>query len=162
MSRPSSFREEYIEQAKKLALLGATDKDLANFFNVVESTINKWKLDYPKFSESLKEGKDELDARVVQSLYRRATGYSHKEDKIFNNGGEPLIVPTIKEYAPDTTACIFWLKNRQKEHWRDAQAHEHTGKDGGPIETNDVSDLEAARKIAYLLNSGAEELDTCH
>lgn len=125
--RPSKYKEEYAEQAYKLCLLGATDKELADFFNVQESTINYWKLHQVGFSESLKSGKDGADAVVASKLFQRAIGYEHKEDKIFNNEGEPLIVPTIKHYAPDTTACIFWLKNRQSAKWRDKTDHEHSG-----------------------------------
>ncbi len=55
--------------------------------------------------------------------------------------GKPVIVPTVKHYPPDTTACIFWLKNRQRDRWRDKQDHEHTGKDGGPIRM-DLSGLD--------------------
>jgi hypothetical protein len=132
--RPTKYDEKYAEQAFKLCLLGATDTHLAEFFEVAESTINKWKLDYPEFSEALKRGKVEADAKVASSLYNRALGYSHPEDKIFNANGEPLVVPTTKHYPPDPTAAIFWLKNRQKEVWRDKHDHEHTGKDGGPIE----------------------------
>jgi len=79
----------------------------------------------------LKRGKDKADTNVIESLYRRAIGYSHPEDKIFNNNGKALIVPTTKHYAPDTTAAIFWLKNRRPEEWRDRQ--EITGKDGASL-----------------------------
>jgi uncharacterized protein YjcR len=57
MARPTKYQEAYAEQARKLCLLGYTDAELADFFEVSESTINKWKLDYPKFSESIKKGK---------------------------------------------------------------------------------------------------------
>lgn len=135
--RPTKYKEEYTEQVFKLCLLGATDERLADFFDISESTLNLWKKEYPKFSEAIKKGKDEADARVAESLYNRALGYSHPEDKIFNvqgkEGPEPLIVPTIKHYPPDATSAIFWLKNRQKAQWRDKQDLEHTGPDGGPI-----------------------------
>ena len=133
--RPTSFKPEYIEQAFKLCLLGASDVQLADFFDVSVATINNWKNNYPKFLDALKEGKDEADARVAQSLYHRALGYSHKEDKIFNNNGTEMIVETIKHYPPDTTACIFWLKNRQKAQWRDKVENSITGEDGGPVKT---------------------------
>jgi len=119
--RPSAYKSEYIEQAKKLCLLGATDKEMADFFGVAESTFNLWKKEHKEFSESLKEGKTIADANVAKSLYHRALGYSHPEDKIFNDNGEPLVVPTIKYYPPDTTAAIFWLKNRKPGEWRDKQ-----------------------------------------
>lgn len=119
--RPSKYKPEYAEQASKLCFLGATDEMLADFFHVSVPTLNKWKKDYPDFLKSLKESKDLLDSKVEHSLFERAMGYKHNEDKIFNNNGEPLIVPTVKHYPPDTTAMIFWLKNRQPEKWRDKQ-----------------------------------------
>lgn len=119
--RPTLYRPEYAEQAYKLCLLGATDKELSDFFGVSESTLNLWKIEHQEFSESLKAGKEIADANVASRLYERAMGYQHPEDKIFNENGVPLIVPTIKHYPPDSTAGIFWLKNRRKNEWRDRQ-----------------------------------------
>ena len=132
MARPSKYKDEYTEQAYKLCLLGATDKDLADFFNTTEQTINAWKKK-PEFLESLKRGKMEADAVIAQKLFHRAKGYSHHEDKIFNANGEPLIVPTVRHYPPDTTAAIFWLKNRQKNKWRDRQELDHN------VDINDIT-----------------------
>src|SRR5690606_9591061 len=86
--RPTDYRPEYCELARNYCLLGAKDTELAVFFGVSESTLNLWKKEHPEFSESIKEGKEEADARVAQSLYHRATGYSHPEEKIFNHNGE--------------------------------------------------------------------------
>lgn len=157
MPRPTKYKKEFAEQARKLCLLGATDKSLAEFFEVTESTINKWKLEHNEFSESIKKGKEIADAEVASKLFHRATGYEHKEDDIRAVNGEIVITPTVKHYAPDTTAAIFWLKNRQKDNWRDKQDHEHTGKDGGPIETKDLSQNDVARRIAFLLTKASKE-----
>jgi hypothetical protein len=119
--RPSKYKAIYAEQAEKLCRLGATDVQLAEFFHVSEVTLNAWKKKYPEFLQSLKDGKEIADSVVVKSLFQRAKGYEHPEDKIFNNNGEPLVVPTIKHYPPDTTAAIFWLKNRDPVRWRDTQ-----------------------------------------
>ena len=121
VGRPTGYKPEYADQAKKLCLLGATDKDLADFFGVCEATINNWKHDYPEFLESLKQAKAEADSRVERSLFERACGYEHPEDHIAVSGGTPVITPTVKHYPPDTTACIFWLKNRQSGKWRDTK-----------------------------------------
>lgn len=129
--RPTNYRKEYAEQAYKLCLLGAKDSDLADFFHVSEQTINTWKQKQPKFLESLKEGKDAADANVADRLYQRAMGYSHPEEKIFQHNGKIVRAGTTKHYPPDSTAAIFWLKNRQKHNWRDR--HEFTGEDGGPL-----------------------------
>jgi len=117
--RPTAFKPEYVEQAKKLAELGATDRELAEFFYVSESTLYLWKHTQPEFSEALKLGKEASDARVVQSLYRRAIGYSHDAVKIMTVDGSVQEVPYVEHYPPDTTAGIFWLKNRDPERWRD-------------------------------------------
>jgi hypothetical protein len=66
-------------------------------------------------------GKAEADDRVERSLYSRAVGYSFNSEKIFcNKDGEVTRVPYVEHVPPDVTACIFWLKNRDPAHWRDA------------------------------------------
>jgi hypothetical protein len=123
VGRPSSYNEETADvickHAYKLALLGATDVQLANFFDVSHGTIDTWKKEHAEFLGAINKGKDEADANVSKSLYRRAMGYSHRAVKIFQHQGEIIEAPYIEHYPPDTTACIFWLKNRQTAHWRD-------------------------------------------
>ena len=118
MGRPSSFKPEYVEQVYRLSLLGLTDKEMAVFFGVSDTCFDNWKLKYPEFMGSIKNGKENADGKVTESLYKRALGYSHPEDKVFNNNGEALIVPTIKHYPPDTGAIIFWLCNRTHGKWK--------------------------------------------
>ncbi len=119
LGRPTEYRKDFDEVARKMCLLGATDVQLADMFGVNEKTINTWKNKHPSFLQALRNGKDVADAEVAESLHHRATGYSHPEDKIFLFEGSPVIVPTIKHYPPDTAACIIWLKNRKSEYWRD-------------------------------------------
>ena len=120
VGRPGEYKTGYAEQAKKLCLLGATDKELADFFGIVESTINKWKLDFPEFSESIKAGKIQADAKVAESLYKRATGYTGRKTVTANVAGAITDVKEVDEYVgPDVAAAVFWLKNRQKDKWRD-------------------------------------------
>jgi len=114
--RPSKYKPEYAEQAYKLALLGATDKEMADFFGVSEQTLNAWKQQHPKFFESLNEGKIVADAKVAQRLYTRAIGYK-VEEETYEDG--VLKKTVVKEVVPDVTAAIFWLKNRQRDKWRD-------------------------------------------
>lgn len=118
--RPTKYQPQYVEQVYKLCLLGATDAQLSDFFDINKDTLSEWKKSKREFSVSLKEGKLMADSVMAESLYHRAKGYSHSEDKIFlGKDNVPVIVPTIKHYAPDTTALIFWLKNRQPVLWRD-------------------------------------------
>lgn len=134
VGRPSKYKPDYAEQAIKLCMLGMTDAEMASFFEVSESTLNLWKEVHPEFSESIKKGKAAADADVASRLYHRAMGYDHPEDDIRVVSGEIVITPTIKHYPPDTTAGIFWLKNRQRDKWRDKVETEVTGKDGGPVD----------------------------
>jgi hypothetical protein len=127
MARPTKYDIKFNKQVIKLCRLGAIDKDLADFFEVAEATINNWKIEFPEFLESIKKGKLESDANVAESLYKRAIGYTHKEDKIFQYEGKPLVVNTLKHYPPDTAACFIWLKNRRSDIWRDKQEIEHSG-----------------------------------
>jgi len=117
--RPSKFNKLDLKKVKKVAAKGWTNEEMADFFEVALSTWNKWKVDFVDFSDALKEWKTEADERIERSLYERALGYSHPEEKIFQHNGEALRVNTRKQYAPDPTSMIFWLKNRQPEKWRD-------------------------------------------
>lgn len=125
VGRPSLYKPEFAELARKFCCLGATDADLARFLEVSEATINTWKLEHPEFLESIKAGKAQADAEVASKLFHRATGYEHPEDDIRTvsmgdgAGSEIVITPTVKHYPPDTTAAIFWLKNRRPDLWRD-------------------------------------------
>lgn len=127
MARPTKYKPEYADQAAKLCLLGATDAQLADFFEVSVSTINLWKVQHSEFSESIKVPKALADERVEQSLFRRAMGYEHDEVDIKVVDKEIVMTPIRKYYPPDTTAMIFWLKNRNPEQWRDKADLEHTG-----------------------------------
>lgn len=136
--RPSKYRPEFAQQAKKLCELGATDAQLADFFEVSVSTINLWKINFPEFSESISVPKEIADARVEQSLYRRAMGYEHDEVDIRVVNGEIVATPLRKYYPPDSTAMIFWLKNRKPEQWRETKAVELTGENGGPVKVETI------------------------
>ncbi|WP_336704404.1 terminase [Chryseobacterium indologenes] len=127
MARPTDYKEEYNEQVYKLCLLGATDKDIGDFFDVTETTINNWKINYAEFFESIKKGKQIADANVADRLYQRALGFEHDSEEIKVIEGDIERVPVRKVYPPDPTSAIFWLKNRQPEKWRDKQEIESNG-----------------------------------
>jgi len=143
VGRPSEFKEEYCNQAEKICKLGATDKELGDFFNVTETTINNWKIEHPQFFESIKAGKELADSNVVESLYQRAIGYSHPEVDLKMYEGKIIETPIIKQYPPDATSMIFWLKNRQPAKWRDKQEVEQkTTIDDQRIDPSTLTDAE--------------------
>lgn len=92
--QPTKYKEEFPEQAARLAILGLTNEGLAKYFDVSLSTIGKWIAEIPEFSDALKKGRVDADADVAESLYSKAI-------------------------SGDVTACIFWLKNRRPDLWRD-------------------------------------------
>lgn len=130
---PTKYKEEFNELAYKLCLLGHTDQELADFFEVVEDTINEWKKVYPQFSVSIAKGKTIADAEVAHSLHKRAVGYKYDEvtyeklaeklDGIEEDGDMKLEVfkkkVVTKELPPDSGAALKWLSNRQGKKWRD-------------------------------------------
>jgi hypothetical protein len=126
--RPTDYRPEYCEQATNLCLLGATDEDLARAFGKDVATIERWKVAHPDFRGAIKAGKEDADANVAKSLYKKATGYSRTVEKIVGSGENQEVVPVELHFEPDPTSMIFWLKNRRRQHWRDKFDHEHDGK----------------------------------
>lgn len=125
---PTKYKEEYNDQVYKLCLLGSTDKDIAEFFEVTETTINNWKIEFPLFFESIKKGKQVADANVADRLYQRALGFEHDSEEIKIVEGSIERIPVRKVYPPDPTSAIFWLKNRKSALWRDKQEIEQTNK----------------------------------
>lgn len=117
--RPTDYREKYNRQAYRLCLLGAIDDELAEFFEVSVSTINRWKVDHQGFRDSIKKGKIAADSKVAERLYERAMGYSHPETHVSNYMGAITKTELTKHYPPDTVAAFIWLKNRQPGKWRD-------------------------------------------
>lgn len=150
--RPTKYKPEYNNQAYKLCLLSATDKALANFFETSEVTINAWKKAYPSFLKALKDGKEKADSEVAKSLFHRACGYSHPEDKIFCTDGKVTTVKTTKHYPPDTAAAFIWLKNRAG--WRDKQVIVNEGP-AEAVEESEQEATDAACKVYKLKLAGS-------
>jgi hypothetical protein len=124
--RPTDYREEFAEQARTLCELGATDIELADFFEVEVRTIYRWKHAHNEFCQALLVGKDALDDRVERSLYQRAVGYTFESEKVFNYQGEIVRAATREHVAPDPGAALSWLKNRRGDTWRDKVEHQHS------------------------------------
>jgi len=112
-----------MEEVRKLGALGLTDTEIGEWFGLTERTINRYKKD-PVFMSALKKGKMEADANVKRALYRRAIGYSHPAVYISVYEGKAKKTPYEKHYPPETLACIFWLKNREPENWKDRHEYD--------------------------------------
>lgn len=103
---------------------GLTDEQIAHNMGIGTSTLYEWKNKFSEITESLKRGKEVVDRQVENALLKRALGYEY--DEITYEGGEETKRVT-KQVSPDTTAQIFWLKNRKPGEWRDKQSIEHSG-----------------------------------
>jgi len=106
---------------------GLTDEQIAKNIGISRSTLNVWKDRYSDISDALKKGKDVIDRQVENALLKRAIGYEYEEVKEkFEDGVITERTVTKKEVVPDTTAQIFWLKNRKPDKWRDKPGYEDT------------------------------------
>ena len=106
---------------------GLTDEQIAKNIGISRSTLNVWKDRYSDISDALKRGKDVIDRQVENALLRRALGYVYEEVKEkFEGNIMTERTVTKKELIPDTTAQIFWLKNRKPDKWRDKPGYEDT------------------------------------
>lgn len=154
--RPSQYQPQFAAVAKKMCEMGATDADLAQALKTTVQTIWSWRTKYSEFLEAVKVGKEAYDALVERSLAARAMGYTYDAEEIKVVGGRVKRVPVRKHVPPDTTACIFWLKNRRPDQWRDVNRFEHTGRDGGPVEVNHDARREIERRITGIASRLAE------
>jgi len=92
--RPTKYNESLVERVFNLCLLGKTNEELSEILEISNATLHNWMNEYPEFLDAIKRGKDIADCEVVNAL-------------------------RLKALSGDTTACIFWLKNRQPKHFRD-------------------------------------------
>lgn len=119
MARKSKYDthvKPYLDEIQGWAMSGLTDEQIADNLGIAASTIYEYKKKYPEFSEALKKGKDIADAQVVNALFKTATGFTYYEDIATATGD---VVQAQRYAKPNTTAQIFWLKNRQPDKWRD-------------------------------------------
>lgn len=117
---------------------GLTDEEIANNLGISHQTLITYKQQFPEFLEAIKTGKNAADCKVINAMFKRAIGYEYEEvTTVTRKGPDGTTTETRvvkKQEAPNTTACIFWLKNRCPEHWRDRHENELTNPDGKPIE----------------------------
>lgn len=112
---------------------GLIDEQIAKNLGIGYTTLKEYKNKYPSFLAALKKGKEVVDLEVENALLKRALGYQHKEIKeTIDGNGNKVITRVLKDVPADTTAQIFWLKNRRPDKWRDKNTIQHEGE----IKTN--------------------------
>ena len=114
---------------------GLTDEQIAKNIGINRTTLYDWKKKEVNIADALKKGKEVIDFEVENALLKRALGYEYEEET-YENG---ILTKKVKKHvAPDTTAQIFWLKNRQVKKWRDKV---------------EIADNEAIKKLDELLEA---------
>lgn len=144
------------DTAYRLALLGATDDEIAEFFGIARSTLYLWKQKTPSFSDALTRGKEIADADVAVSLLERAKGYDYETTHVSAFQGDVTLTPIKAHVPPDVGAIKMWLSNRRPKTWRDSTKIEHTGADGKDL-IPETDSAEVARRLAFLLTTGVQE-----
>jgi hypothetical protein len=140
--------EEGLLKIEGWARDGLTDKQIAENMGVAERTFTDWKKKFSAISAVLKKGKEVIDRQVENALLKRALGYEYVETtKELTDLGLTVTKQVTKQVAPDTTAQIFWLKNRKPQEWRDKKETEVTGNLNVNNPFSDLS-VEELRKLA--------------
>ncbi|AKO92695.1 transposase [Priestia filamentosa] len=136
---------------------GLTDEQIAYNVGISRSTLNEWKKRYSDISDALKRGKEVVDLQVENALLKRALGYEYEEiteESQWNKEAkqyELVVTKRVKKrQAPDTTAQIFWLKNRRPDKWRDKQDVEHSGNVTNKNIDMSALGIEELKKLAKL------------
>lgn len=126
---------------------GLTNEQIAQNMGVHRATLHKWQKKVTDIDNALKRGKEVSDREVENALFKNAVGFHYIEEQLTDTGE---IVQVNKYHKPNTTAQIFWLKNRKPSIWRDKQNIEH----GGNIENNvnhyaNLSEAELKKLAGY-------------
>lgn len=138
--RPKKYDKTFPERARALAEEGLYEWEIAGNLGITQKALIDYKRDYSEFSEAIKRGQFEAIKKVENALYNRAMGSKTLEIKEETELG--IIVKTTKiqkAHPGDTTAMIFFLKNRCPDRWKDRQEVEHSGEIGVMI-VDDIND----------------------
>ena len=161
MGRPTEYKDDYPRMAEVACREGGfTNPKLGKLFGVSAATIHTWGKLYPEFLDAIKRGKDDWDTlKVEKTLLKRAMGFSYTEttqEPAKLGSKEMTVTKKVKKLVvPDTTAQIFWLKNRQPARWRDTKNIEHSGEVGLKQRTDEELDNEILKLAEGLDDSSS-------
>lgn len=129
--RPSKYEthvKPYLKQIEQWVRNGLTEEEIAMKCNVAYSTFREYKKQYSALADALKSNRELADLEVEAALFKRAIGYEYNEVTKELVNGELVVTKVVtKQVPPDTTAQIFWLKNRKPDVWRDRHEVGHSG-----------------------------------
>src|SRR5262245_38037672 len=119
--RPPKYDAAFAGIAGRACGRGMTCREIANLLDVSIATIHRWRLEHPQFSRKWRLGRAEADRRVELALYERAVGCSFQAEKVVIEPDGPRVVRWREYLPPDTTAALFYLRNRRPDRWGDTQ-----------------------------------------
>lgn len=127
LGRPTKLNNKVAAKMFVLSRRGLTQQEIADILEIGADTVSHW-LQKPELFAFIKQAKNVADAIVVRSLYERAVGYEFEQEEVLHHkGGDSEVVRVSKRLPPDVVACIFWLKNRQQQDWKDRSEMHHGG-----------------------------------
>ena len=151
---------EGLLQLEAWARDGLTDEQIANNMNINVASLYRYKSKHCEICEALKRGKVVTDIQVENALLKRALGYSYKETKREVSEEGIKVTETTKEVVPDTTAQIFWLKNRKALEWKNNPSPPNDNLANGIHISNAKDVFEVIYKVIELTASGKLDKDT--
>lgn len=151
--KPTGYdAKSHVLWGASLARRGCTAAEIAEAFGITDRTLYRWQKAHPELCQALKASRSQADEAIVDSLYARAIGKAKrttkkKRDVLDSDGRKVTLTEVIEEtLPPDTTAMIYWLKNRQPELWRDRPRQDDT----------DTAVLKAAKELVSSVQSAIE------
>ncbi len=146
-------------RAAELVEQGLTDKELAEAFGIVPSTLYEWENKFSEFSESIKKAKEKPNREVVAAIYKRCIGYTYDSDEVTASGekdqkGANRVIKIVRKkiHVPaDVTAMIFWLKNRMPREWRETYHHHMFNREDGLEGITPEDEAEVAARVDEIL-----------
>jgi len=125
--RPSKFELEMIPKIRKASKAGMTELEIADLLDVEYNTFISWQVKHPKILQALELGRKQATKRVVRALFHRSVGYSHDQERVFNDKGTIIKATQREHIPPDVNAIKFWLTNKAPAEWQDRTGLDVTG-----------------------------------
>lgn len=143
---PYKFREEMIDEVRRLARFGLDNEEISEFLKISVQTFDSYKRDIPEFYRALQDGRMYDSMKVVDSLHKQALGYVVQEFEVsehaMRNGEIVELHKTItKHIQPNVTAAIYLLKTRHGDKWMDIIKTEKTQNLNIMVKQVDFSDM---------------------
>lgn len=147
----TEYHPSYAARVRDMCYLGAPDSEIAKLLGVSMSTLKAWRERYPEFDYAWTDGTYHASVKVVNALIKRAIGY----DKIIWKDTPNGMMQELKHIEPNVPACVFWLTNKHPDQWKSKVEHEMGN--NGMIPVDALTEIEAARRIAFALSKAMND-----